>query len=65
MFDEALPIEVPEPPSDLARLDVLLSDPGLLALIAPGWGGLGARAGPAEDRDGDVLRLRVIKQRTG
>ncbi len=31
LWDEALPIEVRELPADLAALDVLLSDPALLA----------------------------------
>jgi hypothetical protein len=30
LWDEALPVGVRELPPDLARLDVLLSDPGLL-----------------------------------
>jgi hypothetical protein len=30
LWDEALPIEVRELPGDLARLDVLLDDPGLM-----------------------------------
>lgn len=37
LFDEALPIEVRELPEDLARLDVLLGDPGLLEPIVARW----------------------------
>ena len=38
LWDEVLPGEVRALPEDLAALDVLLSDPGLLAPIAAGWG---------------------------
>jgi hypothetical protein len=37
LFDGALPIEVRELPADLARLDGLLSDPGLLEPICRRW----------------------------
>jgi len=33
LWDEILPVEVKALPGDLARLDELLSDPGLLASI--------------------------------
>src|SRR6202035_2622145 len=37
LWDEALPIEVKELPADLATLDRLLGDPGLLAPIVARW----------------------------
>src|SRR5215208_6246118 len=37
LWDEALPVEVRELPEDLAALDRLLSDPGLLAPIVAHW----------------------------
>jgi IS5 family transposase len=37
LWDEALPVEVLELPADLAQLDGLLSDPGLLAPIVEHW----------------------------
>jgi hypothetical protein len=37
LWDEALPVEVLELPADLAELDGLLSDPGLLAPIVEHW----------------------------
>ena len=33
LWDEVLPVEVRELPEDLARIDALLSDPGLLAPV--------------------------------
>ena len=37
LWDEALPVEVRELPSDLGALDRLLADPGLLAPIVERW----------------------------
>ncbi len=37
LWDEALPVEVRELPADLAALDVVLSDPELLAPIVARW----------------------------
>jgi hypothetical protein len=37
LWDEALPVEVLELPADLAELDRLLSDPGLLTPIVEHW----------------------------
>ena len=37
LWDEALPVEVRELPEDLAALDRLLADPGLLAPIVAHW----------------------------
>ncbi len=60
LWDEILPAEVKALPQDLARLDDLLADPGLLAPIAARWERLLAEtrrlrgAGPSDDRDGNV-----------
>ena len=46
MWDDALPVEVRELPDDLAALDGLLADPGLLAPIVDiGVGRLWRRGG--------------------
>ena len=37
LFDLGLPVEVRELPADLAALDVLLSDPGLLVPVQAVW----------------------------
>ena len=37
LFDEVLPVEVRELPADLAALDRLLADPGLLAPVERTW----------------------------
>ena len=37
LWDEALPVEVRELPQDLAGLDRVLADPGLLAPIVAHW----------------------------
>lgn len=65
LFDEVLPIEVRELPGDLARLDVLLSDPGLLAPIAAGWEASARERGRPTIAMAMFVRLMVIKQRTG
>ena len=57
LFDEVLPVEVRELPGDLARLDVLLSDPALLAPIGEQWGGHGPWARAPDDRDVVVRAL--------
>jgi IS5 family transposase len=68
LWDELLPIEVRELPEDLARLDRVLSDEGLLAPVQRLW----ERQWPtAVDRGrptlamATYLRLMVLKQRTG
>jgi len=65
LFDLGLPVEVGELPWDLAALDVLLDDPGLLAPIASAW--------VAEHRDRGrptiamdrFVRLMIVKARSG
>jgi transposase, IS5 family len=65
LFDLALPVEVRELPADLAALDVQLDDPGLLAPVEQAWDaaarGFGRPTIPIER----LLRLMVIKQRSG
>lgn len=65
LFDLGLPIEVRELPTDLAALDVLLADPGLLAPVEAAWDaaarGFGRPTIPIER----LVRLMVIKQRSG
>ena len=60
LWDEILPAEVKALPQDLARLDDLLADPGLLGAdrgavgAAAGRDRLLLRAGASDDRDGNV-----------
>ena len=65
LFDEALPIEVRELPGDLARLDVLLGDPALLAPIAERWEAAARDRGRPTIAMALFVRLMVVKQRTG
>jgi transposase, IS5 family len=65
LFDLGLPVEVRELPTDLAALDVLLGDPKLLVPVEASWDaaarGFGRPTVPIER----LLRLMVIKQRSG
>jgi transposase, IS5 family len=65
LFDMGLPVEVRELPADLAALDALLADPALLAPVERAWDqaarGFGRPTIPIER----LLRLMVLKQRTG
>jgi len=65
LFDLGLPVEVRELPADLAALDVLLADPGLLAPVEAMWEqsarGFGRPTIPIER----LVRLMVVKQRSG
>lgn len=65
LFDEVLPIEVRELPGDLARLDVLLSDPALLAPIAERWEDTARGHGRPTIAMSLFVRLMVVKQRSG
>jgi IS5 family transposase len=65
LFDEALPLEVRALPGDLERLDVLLSDPGLLAPIAERWEASARGHGRPTIAMSLFVRLMVIKQRCG
>lgn len=65
LFDLGLPIEVGELPADLAALDVLLDDPGLLAPIEAAWAaGHRDRGRPSIAMD-RLVRLMVVKARSG
>jgi IS5 family transposase len=70
LWDEALPVEVRQLPADLAQLDVLLSDPGLLAPIVEHWRREVVETKRAVLTDGrptiameTYIRLMVLKQR--
>ena len=70
LWDEALPIEVRELPADLAALDRLLSDPGLLAPIVAHWQREELETRRAVLREGrptiaieTFVRLMILKQR--
>ena len=71
LWDELLPEEVRVLPDDLARLDVLLSDPALLAPIALRWERELREASRFADRGRPSLamdtyvRLMVVKHRCG
>jgi IS5 family transposase len=72
LWDELLPVEARELPDDLARVDELLSDPGLLRPIATHWQREVERTGRAVLTDGrptiameTYVRLMVVKQRSG
>jgi IS5 family transposase len=71
LWDEILPVEVKALPDDLARLDELLSDPGLLAPIRVRWERLLAEAESVPGRGRPTIpmetyvRLMIIKHRFG
>jgi IS5 family transposase len=65
LFDQLLPVEVLELPQDLAVLDRLLADPGLLAPIGRVWEQTARDHGRPTIPMASFVRLMVIKQRTG
>jgi transposase, IS5 family len=72
LWDEALPIEVRELPADLAALDVLVSDPGLMAPFAAHWQREALVSGVSAAGHGrptiaieTYVRLMVLKSRYG
>jgi IS5 family transposase len=72
LWDEALPIEVRQLPADLAALDVLLSDPGLLAPFVEHWQREAQLSGVSAAGHGrptvaieTYVRLMVLKHRYG
>jgi len=72
LWDGFLPEEVRVLPDDLARLDVLLADEGLLAPIASHWRGEAGAVGRSAVGHGrptismsTYVRLMVLKHRTG
>ncbi len=65
LWDELLPEEVRALPDDLAALDVLLRDPGLLAPIAATWRQGALVCGRPTISMQTYVRLMVVKHRTG
>ena len=72
LWDEVLPVQARELPEDLARIDGLLADPGLLAPIRAHWDGEARASGRSAVGHGrptiamaTYVRLMVVKQRTG
>ena len=71
LWDEILPAEVKALPQDLARLDDLLADPGLLGPIAARWERLLAETGSSSGRGRPTIametyvRLMIVKHRCG
>ena len=65
LWDDVLPDGVRELPEDLRALDLLLSDPGLLAPIASAWRSEALAHGRPTISMQTYLRLMVIKHRTG
>lgn len=72
LFDEVLPTEVRELPEDLARLEEVLSDPGLLRPVSEHWRREARERGHSAASHGrptipiaTYVRLMVIKHRTG
>src|ERR1039458_3385723 len=72
LWDDALPIDVKELPEDLAALDVLLSDPGLLWPLVERWRQEFRETGRLVLTEGRptialemYVRLMVLKQRYG
>jgi IS5 family transposase len=65
LWDEVLPVEVRVLPDDLAALDVLLRDLGLLEPISAGWQEEAVAHGRPTISMATYVRLMVVKQRTG
>src|SRR3954470_21536275 len=65
LFDMALPVEVRELPADLAALDVLLGDPGVLVPVEAAWDAAARAFGRPTIPIERLIRLMVIKQRSG
>ncbi len=65
LLDELLPVEVRELPAELATLDRLLADPRLLAPIERAWERAAFGHGRPTILMASVVRLMVVKQRTG
>lgn len=65
LWDEVLPDAVRELPEDLRALDLLLTDPGLLAPILSSWKQQARAHGRPTISMQTYLRLMVVKHRTG
>ena len=65
LWDEVLPVEVRELPDDLALLDRVLADHGLLFPIAQAWERTALERGRPSIAMVTFVRLMVVKNRTG
>lgn len=65
LFDLGLPVEVAELPADLAALDRLLDDPGLLAPIEAVWATEHRDRGRPSVAMDRFVRLMIVKARSG
>jgi transposase, IS5 family len=65
LFDLGLPVEVRELPADLAALDGLLGDPGLLEPVERVWDQAARGHGRPTVAMTVLVRLMVVKQRSG
>jgi len=65
LWDDVLPGEVRALPEDLRALDLLLSDPGLLAPISASWQQHARAHGRPTISMQTYVRLMVVKHRTG
>jgi transposase, IS5 family len=65
VWDEVLPIEARELPDDLQRIDVLLSDPALVAPMRASWRAAAVGYGRPTIAMETYVRLMVVKQRSG
>ena len=65
LFDLGLPVDVRELPADLAGLDRLLADPALLLPVVAAWDAAARAFGRPTIPIERLLRLMVIKQRSG
>jgi hypothetical protein len=63
LWDDVLPVEVKELPEDLAALEVLLGDPGLLEPIAAAWRHEAVSHGRPTISMQTYVRLMVVKHR--
>src|SRR3954447_24675196 len=65
LFDLGLPVTVAELPADLAALDALLAEPGLLAPIEASWAENALCFGRPTVPMDRFVRLIVVKARSG
>ena len=65
LFDEVLPIEVRQLPPDLAALDGLLGDRGLLAPVERAWDEAARELGRPSVPIDRFVRLMIVKHRSG
>ena len=65
LFDLGLPVEVAELPADLAALDRLLDDAGLLGPIEAAWAAEHRDRGRPSVAMDRFVRLMIVKARSG